>query len=487
MKGLLKRVSLLILSGAVLSLILSCGSKERGSTAVAASAGGEVTKPASIKMIVDTVMLIPEDGQQQLADKYEELTGVKLEIVQPPHQEYTRKVQLAFSSGDIPDVVQMAEQDYVSFALQGAFVDMDPYYQASEVLKSIPAEYIDSNRVGGKLYGFSNEVGGGVVTYIRQDWLDKLGLGVPSTWEELVAVMEAFTTGDPDGNGLNDTVGYTMPGIRANNYARDFYQDANPEVYLKDGVWVDGALEPEMKPALERLAYAYQNGLLDQEVFTNKTSTCREKFYSSKAGIFAYWAGNWNIKLDDMVQQRNENLDTVVVPIPAIKGSYYSRRVPSNLSITIKAENPAGIFKYLIEYMHDGGEGQMLFTHGVEGVHYAVENGEYKTLPRISDPKNLFIKAFISPELQLNPWTDPFSVDGRITNSIAVMNGSAVDSTLVPPSPTLAQINADLQVLKDNLIAKVMNGEKQIDQALAEYKAATDKIGLPQALAEMNG
>jgi putative aldouronate transport system substrate-binding protein len=241
-----------------------------------------------------------------------------------------------------------------------------------------------------------------------------------------------------------------------------------------------------MRGALKRLAKAYQNGLLDQEVFTNKTSTCREKYYSSKVGIFAYWAGNWNSKLDDKVQQRNEGTDTSVIPLPAIKESHYASRVPSNLGITVKAENPEGIFKYLIEFMHDGGEGQMLFTHGVEGVHYKKNGDTYEKLPKLSDPKNTFIKSFISPELQLTPWTDPFALDERIVNSIAVMREHAKDDTLVPPSETLAQINADLEILKDNLIAKVMVGEKSVDEALAEYKKETDKIGLSLALSEMN-
>ena len=42
---------------------------------------------------------------------------------------------------------------------------------------------------------------------IRKDWLDKLGLEVPTTPEELLAVAKAFTEQDPDGNGKNDTYG----------------------------------------------------------------------------------------------------------------------------------------------------------------------------------------------------------------------------------------------------------------------------------------
>ncbi len=42
---------------------------------------------------------------------------------------------------------------------------------------------------------------------IRKDWLDKLGLKMPTTIDELFVVAKAFTEKDPDGNGKNDTYG----------------------------------------------------------------------------------------------------------------------------------------------------------------------------------------------------------------------------------------------------------------------------------------
>ena len=43
----------------------------------------------------------------------------------------------------------------------------------------------------------------------RQDWLDKLGLKYPETLDDMKNVLIAFTNNDPDGNGKNDTYGYT--------------------------------------------------------------------------------------------------------------------------------------------------------------------------------------------------------------------------------------------------------------------------------------
>lgn len=48
--------------------------------------------------------------------------------------------------------------------------------------------------------------------WIRQDWLENLGLSQPKTIDELINVIEKFTTDDPDGNGVDDTYGLGVTG-----------------------------------------------------------------------------------------------------------------------------------------------------------------------------------------------------------------------------------------------------------------------------------
>ena len=73
-----------------------------------------------------------------------------------------------------------------------------------------PADSIAFSTIRGKSYGFafpgSLQKNEGLV--IRKDWLDKLGLTMPTTLDELYDVCYAFTFKDPDGNGKNDTYGY---------------------------------------------------------------------------------------------------------------------------------------------------------------------------------------------------------------------------------------------------------------------------------------
>ncbi|MBQ8081686.1 MAG: extracellular solute-binding protein, partial [Clostridia bacterium] len=80
--------------------------------------------------------------------------------------------------------------------------------------------------------------------FIRKDWLEALNLEMPTTWEELYEVAHAFTYGDPDGNGVNDTYGLTGDGLCTLRY---FFASTgvSNRYWNKDaeGNWFYGALD----------------------------------------------------------------------------------------------------------------------------------------------------------------------------------------------------------------------------------------------------
>lgn len=474
----LTKVSALILAVAILA-------------SVSLAAKKEVPKPKKIVAFLDTIS-IKESGQDEFIKEYKKFTGIDLEIIQPPHNQYYEKLRLAFAAGEIPDVVEVAEVNYVNYASEGAFIDLEPFIKKSEICKKIDPKNFESVRVAGKIYGYPKEKGDGPVTYVRKDWLDNLGMKPPKTWDEYYQLMRAFTFNDPDKNGKNDTYGMTAPGPTgdneisfANNYYRDIYQDANPEFEKVDGKWRDGFSQPSMKAALERFRKVYQEKLIDPEIFTNKTSTCREKFQSGKAGFFTYWYGLWMTKLERDLR-KNLGDKASIISIPAIKGSYYQSRVPGVLAIPIGTKNPEGVFTYFLDYSHDGGQGQMLFVHGVEGVHWEKKNGEYVKLPLLFNPTALYTKNFYNIETVLTPWNDPFPIDERIITSRDNFMKSYRQASLAPVPESRKKINQELFNLKNDILGKVLLGEITVDQGLARYKKESEALGLKQVLADMN-
>lgn len=130
-------------------------------------------------------------------------------------------MNLCIGSNNIPELMNVNATQYRALLKYDMIQPLDKYFDdyASDALKS----YVKSG--GEELQKcITNEDGelmaipapaitaGGInEMWIRQDWLDKLGLEAPRTWDEMVKVAEAFVTQDPDGNGEDDTIGILGP------------------------------------------------------------------------------------------------------------------------------------------------------------------------------------------------------------------------------------------------------------------------------------
>ena len=443
----------------------------------------DVEKPEKITMMVN-IGIQEDDGLADWAADFEAKTGIKLEIQSVRGAEYYQKLELAFASNDAPDVFSVGDGKLPIYASQGALVDLTELAGNSDIVRGMDQSVIEGARVSGNIYGIPYEGGGGPVTYMRQDWLDQLGMEVPNTYDEFIDVLRGFKTIAPD------VIPLTSPGLMAGEakmYLTQFYQDSSPEFVQVDGQWVDGMAQPNMKDALVRMRDAYAEGLIDTEVVTNKTSTCRDKWYAGQVGVFSYWAGNWNTLLEDRVQATDPNAK--VVAAPALEGTNYDIRVPAVFAISSLADNPEGVFKYFIEYMHDGGEGSVLFRHGVEGLHWENKDGNYAHLPKISKPEEINDKAFITPVLGLEDIMITgykHELDPRVVSSVKLIKQDGVQQTSVPVSKALGKISSDLLALREKTISMVVLGEAELDKALETYAAESQNLGIDQVLEELN-
>lgn len=476
-KAFIKRALLVLTATVISTSMLACAKQDKMENAATKNTN-EITKPTTINAMLDTTFLTPEKGQAQLLEEFKKQTGIELKVNQPAHNQYNEKVSLMFASNDLPDIMEMNSSLMASFGANGALYDMTKVVENSSVLKTVDKKFKDALKVDGKLYGFPINAGNGPITYIRKDWLDKNNLKVPTNYDEFIKVLKVFAN-DPDGNGKQDTIAYTAPGIittdsalPADSYVREFFQDASPNYIQKNGKWVDGMLEPEMKAALQRLKDAHSAGLLDKEIITNKTSTCQDKFNAGKVGVFTYWAGDWNAQLEDNLKK--SVADGSVLAMPAISGVKYIERAPIALAIPSKNKNPEGIFKYFIEYMHDNGKGELLFSRGVEGVHYKSADGKYERLPDLSNKAVPFAKAFIGPGLHVNTgFKDIFELDSRAVNSFKEFNANSTMVPLLPPSEAYNSKSTDVINSRAEIISKITLGQLSIEDGLKKYENDT--------------
>ncbi len=437
-------------------------------------------KPKSIKLMVDGTFQVKENGEQALVDSFKKLTGIDLILNHPIHNEYATKVDLAFTTGDIPDVLILNTTQYIKYAQAGLLADVTDLYNRSAFKKNIKdPSLVEALKIKGKLYGIPFERGNGTITYVRGDWLEKLNMAPPTNYAEFLEMLRAFKNKNPDGLTPDQVIpisaaGLVGPEYPMDIYLREFYQDATPDFVQVSGKWVDGMSLANMEAALVRMKDAYAEGLIDKEIVTNQTSTVRNKWAAGKVGVFNYWAGQWNLNLQLLIQPNIPQAKTT--PIPAIKEVKYVERPAITYAITKAAKDPRAVFKYFHEFVLDGGKGQTWATFGAEGVFHKVVDGKVQWLPSLQDPKKLFTKAIISAEIPLNKWNSNYVTKSPlIDNSLSMFQANNKAYGLIPYSEEAMELVPDINQIRNKYVSKIVFGELEVKAGLAAYAKETSK------------
>ena len=465
-----------------------------GEETTAASAEDDIEKPEQINILVNGNVFTLDNGRDEFEKRWEELTGIDLVITQPDHDAYNDVLGQTFASGpeNWPDVVILSSAYYTGYAEEGALWDMTDAWENSDLKASgryKGEEILEKLKLDGRLYGFAHENSKGCITYVKQSWLDNCGLDVPTNYEEYLEMLDAFTNGDPDGNGIDgDTygvsaAGYIAPEAPWTMYLPEFYQGATVD-FTKDenGQWVDGFTQDNMKETLQRMREAYEAGYMDPETLTNGTSDCRNKFWEDKFGVFTYWSGTWGTTLSTTLEANGLSGDLVALPPIEELGNYVAK-LPNVMAITSSCKNPEGVFKYFIESMMDGGDMQLLWTYGVEGTHWSTEAetvcgnsyeaGEFHGLESLETPGTQYQKGYIDPLLSLGEWVeeDP----GRAflpeftKESQEIFDANSVTLDLIPSTEAMATYNGDLMTLKRSIVADIVTQGLSIEDGYQRF------------------
>jgi putative aldouronate transport system substrate-binding protein len=205
------------------------------------------------------------------------------------------------AANDLPDLMLMNDGRlrplFVEFAEQGLLADWAPYLESIPTFVELRAtpEVRAFGEINGALYGLPARGAGPFVramVAIRQDWLEKLNLEVPTTLDEYLAVATAFTEQDPDGNGQNDTFGWSgfFDPTNISNPLVGFFSLYG--AYNALGTWreTDGALEfipatTDRRDALAFIHRMYEAGVIDPDFATLDGNSFGTRWKTGRIGI----------------------------------------------------------------------------------------------------------------------------------------------------------------------------------------------------------
>ncbi|MFK7691847.1 extracellular solute-binding protein [Paenibacillus sp. HJGM_3] len=226
------------------------------------------------------------EGIQKINEKF----NVDFKPQQVPYDEYTNKLPVVMAAGDLPDMIGMesADANFVKWAKQGAFLPLNDYIDKYPTLKAVPKQVWDAVTVDGKIYAIPQYFPPkyGKKPLIRKDWLDNLGLKMPTTYEELKNVAIAFTKNDPDKNGKADTYGIGLSKLIVYGAHMGAAWDSGWYWKNEQGQLIPGVISEGFKQQTQLLADLYKEGAIHKDWAVSKTADIRKDFFAGKYGIY---------------------------------------------------------------------------------------------------------------------------------------------------------------------------------------------------------
>ena len=359
-----------------LALAMLCG--------VPASLAEEPAAPVEITIVTKTIGNgTPEDEADDFV--YQKILsdiGVAVHFVKL--DDYYTALNARISGGDVPDIFYLDSKYLQTYVNEGLLMNLTPYMdgELSYLLNNwIQGADYNAQIFNGALYMLPKTAPANELCLnVRLDWLEKLGMTPPATLQELYDVAYAFTYHDPDGDGVNNTFGFSsQKGFYAyDTIALCFGCAMGNYVIIQDGKVTNTLLQPRMKDALSWCKKFVDDGLMDPENYTVSAAT---KAYEGSVGLLTNtWPGIYKAVYQEKFAMVNPKARMGVCgPLASEAGgeAVIGMQSPVNpsgyvVSSQISPEKLNAFFQFA-HYITETEEGTNLIYYGLENEHWRRE------------------------------------------------------------------------------------------------------------------
>jgi putative aldouronate transport system substrate-binding protein len=267
----------------------------------------------SLKMMSQSAPLAPNDPNDKLIfQRLEEETNLHIDWTNYS-SDFAEKRNLDIASGDLPDAIFNAaagDYDLLNWAESGVIVPIEDLIEdympnLKKIFDENPEYRQMSTAPDGHIYSMPwiEELGEGKesihtvngMAWINKEWLDNLGLEMPQTTDQLMTVLEAFKTQDPNGNGEADEIPFSFINNGGNEDLKflmgAFGLGDNDDhlVVDNDGQVQFTANKEGYKEAIKYFNEMNNKGLIDKEAFEQDWNTYVAKGKEHKYGVYFTW------------------------------------------------------------------------------------------------------------------------------------------------------------------------------------------------------
>ncbi len=268
----------------------------------------------SLNFMTQSSPLAPSDPNKKLVyQRLEDQTGIHVNWKNYTSDAFVEKRNLAVASGDLPDAIIDAgysDYDLLKLAKDGTIVPVEDLIEKympnlKKVLQDAPEYKSMMTAPDGHIYSFPwiEELGTGKESiqsvdcfpWINVEWLNKLGLKMPTTTDELEKVLIAFKTKDPNGNGKADEIPMSFMINKGGEDLAFLFgsfglgDNWDHTVVSNDGKVIYTAADPGYKEGIKFFNKLYKEGLIDVEAFDQDWNTYLAKGKDERYGLYFTW------------------------------------------------------------------------------------------------------------------------------------------------------------------------------------------------------
>ena len=443
------------------------------------------------------------------------------------NDEMKQKVELMVMAGgnDLPDVLMYnpGQANVLYYGQLGTFVNLNDYFDNSsyflkEALKDMtwdPMPYARS--ADGNLYGlFAMSTAMETAIYLRlytnTEFLEALGVEMPTSLQEFEDFLRAVKEKDPNGNGQNDEVGFMTSKTRLWNhmvmplmtpFIYSVGQGGNNYLSFDENGKIQASYATEQwREGLRWIHKLVSEGLISPFSFTQDDEQVKTFANSSSdqlIGVSTYYPVNWYPTGDE----RAVNWACM----PALTGfdgnrvAPYAPEMPAmNFFITKTCENPEAAFRLGDMMM---GEKYTLMTR------YGEENVDWVH----ADPSDVsYYEGYDALYVSVLPWSIPqnkrwdnlgawlrtptisngIAVRGKLTGLDAWANEMAsscvqyIDQSKVvsmiiynqEESDVINEIVSNIETYRNECFSRFAVGDMSLDHDWESYLAEMENMGL---------
>jgi len=461
-----------------------------------------IRRPANISDPAEMVTL------QYIADQM----NIDIEWIVVAADGWNERINLTFAGNDLPDIIMKGGIPNLARIIEdGKLVCIDDLMaEYSTGLKPLLEQYpgVDSTAraADGKLYTLPgiNTLAANLTSHhnfwINKEWLDRLGLEMPTTTDELLDVLRAFRDKDADGDGdPTNEIPYAVEDSGAGHTAKPdiisglfgVYRNLGYDnIQLRDGKVSFLKTTDEWKMVLQYMNTMYKEKLLDNEVFTQTSDMSIGKISSGRVGVFGLSSDDlFTTVSSQYVAMPHVTSPSGLPPVIALA----SNHMGNNTFITSADESPWVSFR-LLDYFftYEGSMTVGCFNDGLLGVTcQKLEDGSWEySEAMVNDERGVAVavgEACPLPGGGFGYWrheeNSNYIYSAKVRENVPVWEpyyqkdpvyGSPAFD--VETSDRLNEIRSDLDVYVSECQAKFITGEMSFDK-WDEFVTTTVRLG----------